>query len=508
MASRIFIIIGACGLAFYILLSVLLGGGNVIGGLAFFAAVASGIIGVSKPRAAMYYLVVLAAYSDLLKRFLIYDGRFGYMDIMWVRALCPLTLAGIFIGVMARGLYDGIMLKKRHVVTLLLCFAGFGLAAISALRSGGGFGGLTNLADGASYMFLLIIVPCLMKTPGQIVRFVKFSLWVFIPVSLYGLKQQFIGLSAFEIDYLKSGFTILSKHLEDTRPRPFSTLTDSSPFGTTCAVCACLALMVRSHYRSNGFRSFGFLGPVFWVIFVAGCIASMTRTANLNWFLPIMLLPLFSRGRATFMVYLGMALSFAVACVFARPIKEVVTRATLWALENFGGTALGEQLARFWTIGARLDGMHELAHNPKMWTMFGYGPKLTDQLLASGEVASHDIISTMLLHVGWLPLLLFLIIAAWCLTSLHKAVLNLRNTPVFSMCVWLLATEFGLLVHNVFAGNVTATFPVNLYFWFIAGALNSNVCFYQERQQQAAAEPDARPPERQVYPSFQPAPHH
>ena len=41
----------------------------------------------------------------------------------------------------------------------------------------------------------------------------------------------------------------------------------------------------------------------------------------------------------------------------------------------FGGTAIGEQFVRFWTICDRLEGMHDLAHNPLMWTMFGYGAK-------------------------------------------------------------------------------------------------------------------------------------
>jgi hypothetical protein len=46
----------------------------------------------------------------------------------------------------------------------------------------------------------------------------------------------------------------------------------------------------------------------------------------------------------------------------------------------------------------------------------------------------------------------------------------------------MLATVFGLLVHNVFAGNVTATFPVNFFFWFILGSLSSCVIWHEKRQ--------------------------
>jgi hypothetical protein len=485
MSGRLLSYLAAFALVFYILFSVLLGGGNVIGEVASFIALGSAVLGVMRPRVAMYYLVVLAAYSDLLKRLMILDGRFGMMDIMWVRGLCPMTLGGIFIGVMASCVQDGTLFRKRQLATLILCSVGFIMSGLSALRAGGTMAAATQLADGASYLFLLVIVPCLFRTPGEIIRFVKYLLVVFIPVALYGLKQQFMGLSDFEIEYLKSGFTILSKHLEDSRPRPFSTLTDSSPFGTACAVCACLALMVRSHYRRVGVSNWNVIGVLFWIIFVAGCVASLTRFANVNWLLPLLLLPLFGRARTTLTLYAGTVLSFAAACVYAKPLKDVVTRATVWAMDAFGGSALGEQFARFWTLGARLDGMYELAHNGKMWTMFGYGPKMAEQMKSSGDVASHDMISGLLLEIGWLPMIGVILIAIVCLRSVHGSVLSLRGTPVFPMCVWMLATVFGLLVHDVFAGNVTATFPVNFFFWFIAGSLNSCVGWHELRQEKA-----------------------
>ncbi len=490
MTSRLPFILAVVGLVFYMLFSVLLGGGNVIGGIAFYVALASCLAGLLKPEPAMRYLVILAAYSDLLKRMMIFDGRFGMLDILWVRALCPMTLAGIFAGVAARSLHDGSFFQKRNLATLFLCSCGFGLAGVSAYRAGGGTGALTSLADGTSYIFLLFIVPNLLRTPGEILRFVKFALIVFTPVALYGIKQQVMGLSAFEIDYLKSGFTILSKHLEDGRPRPFSTLTDSSPFGTSCAVCACLALMVRAHYRANERKEWRVLGPLLWVVFVCGTVASLTRTSNVNWFLPILLLPFFRRGSMTTMVYAGMALCFVAACLFAQPIKEVITSLTLWGMDTFGDSALAEQLTRFWTLGSRLDGMHDLAHNPKMWTAFGYGPKVAEQLIATGDVASHDIISSTLLKSGWVALLLLLVLALGCLISIHRSVLRLRDSGAFHMCLWFLVTEFGLLVHNVFAGNVTATFPVNFFFWFIAGALNACVLWDQSREPASESEPE------------------
>jgi hypothetical protein len=484
MQSKAFIIfLGGIG-AVYIMLSVLLGGGNTIGALAQFLSIGSFILAVVQPRLALYLMVLYAGYSDLLKRMMVFDGHVTMSDVLWVRALCPLTLAGICIGTLVRELHNGNLHQRRKLISLLVCVLGFMVSGVSALRSGGGFNAAaTQLGDGAAYMFLLFVVPCIFRTPDQIIAFIKYCLIVFIPVALYGLKQQIFGLSEFEIEYLRSGLTVLSKHLDDVRPRPFSTLVDSSPFGTSCAVCACLALVVRRHHRDTGTNTWGMLSFALFALFVIGCIASMARVANINWVMPILLLPVLRSARGTSTLYACVAGLFVSACLFAQELSSWVTQLTLWALENFGSSAIGEQFSRFWTICARLDGMHDLVHNPLMWTMFGYGTKGASDMHDAHMVTSHDLISNLLLEIGWLPLGLLLIIAAFALYSFHRSVLSLRGTSVFNICVWMVGIEFGLLLHNVFAGNVTSTFPVNFFCWFIAGAINTCVAHYENGQE-------------------------
>lgn len=486
MQGRAFIIfLGGLG-AVYVMLSVLLGGGNSIGALAQFLSIGSCILAVVQPRLALYLMVIYAGYSDLLKRMMVFDGHVTMNDVLWVRALCPLTLAGICLGTLVRSLHDGSLYQRRKLVSLLVCILGFVVSGVSALRSGGGFNAAaTQLADGAAYMFLLFVVPCIFRTPEQIIGFIKYCLIIFVAVALYGLKQQIFGLSEFEIEYLRSGLTVLSKHLDDVRPRPFSTLVDSSPFGTSCAICACLALVVRRHHRDNNDHAWNMMSFVLFGLYVTGCVASMTRFANINWALPILLLPVLRSARGTATLYASVTGVFVTACIYAQDLINGVTKLTLWALENFGGTAIGEQFVRFWTICDRLEGMYDLAHNPLMWTTFGYGTKGAADMHEAGMVASHDLISNLLLEIGWLPLSLLLIVAALALHSFHRSVWNLRGTPMFSICLWMVGIEFGLLVHNVFAGNVTSTFPVNFFFWFIAGALNACIA-HQERQQVAA----------------------
>lgn len=482
MQGKAFIVVLFFMGALYVMLSVLLDMGNAIGSLAQFLCIGSFIVGVFQPRMTLYLMVIYAAYSDLLKRLMILDGHVTMNDVIWARGLAPLTLAGICIGAISRSIHDGSALEKRKLKTLLLCLLGFGVSAISATRAGGLNTAANQLADGAAYMFLLFVVPCVLPKPDEINRFIKYTLIVFVPVSLYGIKQQFFGLSDFEIDYLRSGLTILSKHLEDVRPRPFSTLVDSSPFGTACAICACLAMMVRRYHRDHGGRQWGSLSFALALIFIAGCVASMARIANINWLLPVLLIPVLRSGKGTAALYGGMLGLFALACIFAQEISQWVTKLTLAALDVFGGTALGEQFARFWTICARLDGMHDIAHNPLMWTPFGHGSQAVEEMQRSGEVSSHDLISNMLLNNGWLPTLFLAIIAGFALKSFHASMLRLKGTKNFATAIWLASIGFGLLAHNIYAGAITSTFPVNFFFWFIGGALNAFIAEHELHQ--------------------------
>jgi hypothetical protein len=456
----------------YVLFSVLIGSGNTIGSLAFYLCVSSVVLALLNPRPMLYWLVILAGYSDLMKRAMIFDDRVTLQDVMWVRALCPLTLAGIVAGTVLRGLTkETALLGRRQLACLALACAGFSISAVSAMRGSGINEGLQQLADGASYIFMIFIVAAHFQTADALVRFVKYCLLIFIPVPLYGMKQQFFGLSDFEIEYLSSGLTILSKHLLDVRPRPFSTLTDCSPYGTTCALLACFSLMVWGYYKKTGERAWRVSPFILWALYVAGCVTSMSRISNANWLLPVLLLPFFSSRVGTGAVYGALTGGFAFACVFAKDIKVVIERATLWALDMFGNSAIGEQFARFWTLGDRLDGMNELATNPKMWTLFGYGPQLTKEMMLAGEVHSHDTVTTMLLELGWVPCAALLLVLAFLLVKVHRSIFAIRGTPEFGLCVWLVATVMGLLFHNVFAGGVTSTFPVNLFFWLMIGGV-------------------------------------
>ena len=493
MQGKAFIVVLFFMGALYVMLSVLLDMGNAIGSLAQFLCIGSFILGVFQPRMTLYLMVIYAAYSDLLKRLMILDGHVTMNDVIWARGLAPLTLAGICIGAIAKSISSGSILEPRKMKTLLLCFLGFGISAVSSMRSGGMNAAAQQLADGAAYMFLLFVVPCVLPKPDEIIRFLKYTLIVFVPVALYGLKQQIFGLSDFEIDYLRSGLTILSKHLEDVRPRPFSTLVDSSPFGTSCAVCACLALMVRRYYRDHRSNQWGGISWVLFGIFIVGCLASMARMANANWLLPLVLLPVLRSAKGTAALYSSLIGGFALACIFAQELSQWVTKLTLSALEVFGGTALGEQFARFWTICDRLDGMHDIAHNPLMWTTFGHGSQTAADMNEMNVVSSHDLISNMLLVNGWLPTFVMIVAAGIALKSFHSSLLQMRGSRLFQITIWMAAIEFGLLFHNMFAGNVTSTFPVNFFCWFIAGALNACVMNHQEHQSEAR-EPERPPP--------------
>jgi hypothetical protein len=228
----------------------------------------------------------------------------------------------------------------------------------------------------------------------------------------------------------------------------------------------------------------------------------MTRFANVNWMLPLMILPFFKSTKGTLLIYVSMVVAFVLVCVFALQIKEGINTLTIRALDLAGDSAIGQQLGRFWTVGARLDGLHDLATNGKMWTLFGYGSKQVEEMLAEGIVHSHDIVSTTLLKYGVIVLTVSILISAAILKHIHQLVLGLSGTPVFSLCLWLLCTEYGLIFHNVCAGNVTATFPVNFFFWFIAGAIRTCSEYYAQKALERVDGNDGRGRDGFEHPGF------
>jgi hypothetical protein len=103
-------------------------------------------------------------------------------------------------------------------------------------------------------------------------RLLGFTLLIYMPVALYGIWQQLFGLTNFEIDYLKSGFTMDVGLLDDVRLRLFSTLNSPHALSVVMAMLSVVALAIPLHGRQRAWWQ----APA-GLILAGGCIATFVR---------------------------------------------------------------------------------------------------------------------------------------------------------------------------------------------------------------------------------------
>ena len=83
---------------------------------------------------------------------------------------------------------------------------------------------------------MLFVMPVLFPRYEDALRVLRFTLWVFLPVALYGIAQQIDGFQPFEIAYLRTGLSIEIKQLLTNHVRAFSTLNSPTALGAVSAV--------------------------------------------------------------------------------------------------------------------------------------------------------------------------------------------------------------------------------------------------------------------------------
>ncbi|MEO1835443.1 MAG: hypothetical protein ABGZ49_08110, partial [Akkermansiaceae bacterium] len=93
----IVLMISMMGMGLFVVMTILTGTGNVLGATYRFAWVPALLIGCVAPRAAIYVLVLLAAYLDLFKKGLVVGGMMDFRDVIFVLAIPPIILGGMAI---------------------------------------------------------------------------------------------------------------------------------------------------------------------------------------------------------------------------------------------------------------------------------------------------------------------------------------------------------------------------------------------------------------------------
>ncbi|MFZ4764467.1 MAG: hypothetical protein ACOYMN_05890, partial [Roseimicrobium sp.] len=457
----------------FVTASVLLGSGNQLAALCKYLLVAGFVCGYLFPKGGFVFWMGLCGYTDLLKRLMIVSGRISYNDLYYVLGMPPVMLGGITLAVLSGAFTGRFQLSSGH---WKLFFAGCGLvlvsAAMAAKESGGSLGAIVPaIANDGFYAMLIFLLPVLFADAEDATRLCQRLVWIYVPVALYGVYQQVYGFQDFEIAYLKTGLSLEIKQLVADEVRAFSTLNSPTSFSIVCGALCAISLVLGLTPRPSGRGALlqpviaGILG----LIYVAGLIASASRSAFFVIFVAMAGYFCFRSRTATKLLYAGLVTSFITLVFSAEMLLSNLDALQGQVASATGGGEFAGKMTRVSTFSDRLRGFATLATNPDAYTLFGYGSARGSD--PSDPLYSHDIITNNLVTHGLVPVLFVLVVFALGLSKAHGSILRITDRRHRLLAAGLLALAFSFFAVSVVSGGVISIFPVNVFLWLSFGLL-------------------------------------
>jgi hypothetical protein len=381
-------------------------------------------------------------------------------------AVAPLLLVSICVGVLYRNVMNRTWLKPWQLVLAAVIIAAMAGVFVQAFfRGGGALFALKDFANSGAYLPLALLVCLLFPATINIKRLLTFCLWVYVPVALYGIWQQFFGLSDFEIEYLKSGFTIEVTLLDDVRLRPFSTLNSPHALGVVTAMLSTLAAFVP--FKDGKRTKWQILVAL---LFAAACLATFVRAA---WVLLVLaaLVWVCCRNKVGTISLYGAAVVLLAVLMFN---SETLLR-SLDQIENYlpQDSDVEAQAFRVGTFSERLISFRNVLTNPEFHTWFGNRSQVyEDSLEQSHENVAHDQIGQTLVSFGFVGLSFFLGVMVLSLVIAHRAIFRQRDPVRRRMMLGCLSVLVATLFSGILFGSHLGVFPINVFFALLAG------CFF------------------------------
>ncbi len=438
-------------------------------------------------------LVPITFYLDEAKRLLILFGRTQLDDVTSILALAPLATAGILVGCVVHRIFYR---RKSDPIEGLAIFAALGafvaFGGTEVFTAGNLMYSLKVAANTTVYFLLPWAALQMFRTTKEIEQFLRYCLIVGVPVALYGIWQYMMGMSDFEISYLRSGLSMVGQvNLDDVHPRPISTL--SSPHSYSFAVVFMLALSVQSFSAWKAERR-GWVGVVITSIYAVALVLSMARSAIVAGVVTIIFGRLFRSKTGTLIGYTSAALFVGGMIIFAEPLLQ-----SLEKIEGFLPihSSWQEQAFRLGTWSDRLLGYRNVLSNPGSWPLFA-NPLKFDFTQYGYEDAgfSHDLFSQMILRIGIVPVLFGVCTAIYILWRTHRAILRLPSGKgsIRSLGAQIMAIISVFILAQT-AGSGMTVFPLNFWIGIFSGLL-SVICIYRHKEQRFGANVTDTPMER------------
>ena len=420
-------------------------------------------VALSNPVWGVYLLVFTTGYLDLVKRLGILSDALSGVDVVVTLALTPVLFLAICGGVLYRNIITGVWLRPWQVglaVAILVAMAG---VFCQAFLGGGGLAfALKDFANSGVYLLLILVGSFLFADVASIQRLLGFTLLIYVPVAVYGVWQQFFGLTTFEIDYLKSGYTMDIGLLDDVRLRPFSTLNSPHALSVVMAILSVLAFVIPLRGRRQTWWQL----PV-GLILTGGCIATFVRAGWVLFALALIIWVCSRRKMTTFLMYGTIAVGFTFLFIKADPLLNSLDRLD-GVLPDSGDVE--NQAFRIGTFSDRLISFHNVMSNPTFHTWFG-NRNAEELEQDSREDEAHDQIGQILIRYGFAGLALF---SAGLLTGLwfaHRAVFRQGDRLKRQILLGVLSVVLATILSGMLFGSHLGVFPINVLFYLLTSML-------------------------------------
>ncbi len=462
---------------------VTLEGQNPVSQFMQFAGVGMLLLSIVAPRKGMYVLIIACGYLDLVKRIAYFYGG-GDESLQYdILSFAPLTLAGIFLGIML----PRIAIKKRFLYKHEILVAGLsvGIIVVSFLigyrNTQSVLKAVTITVAVGTYTLLLLIVPELFKTRLQIEAVLEHIFFIFLPCALWGIYQGIFGYPLIDRVWLASPLTMNGRLLVDVKARAFGTLASPHPFTVVywMIVIGLYLVWTRSKRRVLILASLA-------IYFVAFFYA-YTRSTWVTFAMTLVAVFFFQKPKRTVFLYGVVIVIFALLVINAENIN-------LDALQRYlpMTTATEEMSLRLGTFSDRLISFHNWSTDPKYWTLFGRTDIFeVESASRSWDERVHDQIGQILTTSGIVGLAASLAVMIGGLHYFHKITWRIPDPKRRRLSIVLLAMVSILLYFASVAGSSLYVFPWNCLFWFVVGCLLS-LCG-PERAEKAPAKAGGEP---------------
>lgn len=463
---------GALGLilVLVVMMSVFTAGGNLIGELFKYLLPLGFMIAFMRPVAGIYTLVIVSISMDTVKRLMIFDMNVGFDNIAILQAFGPVIAGGAILRTILKLLNrENDAMKGRLKMFLVMQVLAMIIGAAYMLTGGMSLHSLGTVANSAVYISLIGCVPYIFPSSEDCIKLFKFVVLMYVPVSLWAIKQGIWGIADFEMDYLLSGYTIEVRQLNRAVFRNMGTLASAPAMSYTASILAAALLIPFSlkHRRLSFGALFNPIRILLILIFAMGAYYTFTRTGWVVGLLAVMMFFIIRSKLLTYTAALTASFSLALLIIFSQSIldSKILNKYQDILRTEVSTSDEASQVLVLGTINGRMESLANLIHNPDVWTPFG--------IAADGgnteDVYSHDAITELLVLVGYVPL--FVIVVTMIISfivfygkfySLDRGPTKLLTGYFFCLGVGMLLVAFGQL-------KAMFVFPVNMFWALFIG---------------------------------------